>query len=56
MFFPGIPNIFVPRDSVCMLLKCMCNNISTEKKNWQELKGNGQIDKTFKRWYNASHQ
>ena len=38
MFFPGTPNIFVPGDSVFMLLKCMCNNISTEikikKKEW----------------------
>ena len=32
MFFPGTPNIFVPGDSVFMLLKCMCNNISMEKK------------------------
>ena len=33
MFFPGTPNIFVPGDSVFMLLKCMCINISIEKKN-----------------------
>ena len=32
MFFPGTPNIFVPGDSVFMLFKCMCNNISIEKK------------------------
>ena len=32
MFFPGIPNIFVPGDSVFMLFKCMCNNISIVKK------------------------
>ena len=32
MFSPGTPNIFVSRDSVFMLLKCMCNNISIEKK------------------------
>ena len=32
MFSPGTPNIFVPGDSVSMLLKCVCNNISTEKK------------------------
>ena len=32
MFFPGIPNIFVPGDSVYMLFKCMCNNISLVKK------------------------
>ena len=31
MFFPGTPNIFVPGDSVFMLLKCMCNNKSIEK-------------------------
>ena len=31
MFFPGTPNIFVPGDSVFMLFKCMCNNISIEK-------------------------
>ena len=31
MFFPGTPNIFVPSDSVFMLVKCMCNNISIEK-------------------------
>ena len=33
MFFPGTPNIFVPGDSVFMLFKCMCNNISIEKKS-----------------------
>ena len=33
MFFPGPLNIFVPGDSAFMLLKCMCDNISTEKKN-----------------------
>ena len=32
MFFPGTPNIFVPGDSVLMLLKCVCNNIPVEKK------------------------
>ena len=32
MFFPGTPNVFVPSDSVFILLKCMCNNISIEKK------------------------
>ena len=32
MFFPGTPIIFVPGDSVFMLLKCMRNNISIEKK------------------------
>ena len=32
MFFPGIPSIFVPGDSVFMLFKCMCNNISIVKK------------------------
>ena len=32
MFFPGTPNIFVPGDSVFMLFKCMCHNISIEKK------------------------
>ena len=32
MFFPGTPDIFVPGDSVFMLFKCMCNNISIEKK------------------------
>ena len=32
MFFPGPLNIFVPGDSAFMLLKCMCDNISTEKK------------------------
>ena len=32
MFFPGTPNIFVPGDSVFMLFKCMCNNISIENK------------------------
>ena len=31
MFSPGTPNIFVPGDSVFMLFKCMCNNISIEK-------------------------
>ena len=33
MFFPGTFIIFVPSDSVFMLLKCMCNNISIEKKS-----------------------
>ena len=43
MFFPGAPNIFVPDDSVFMLLKCMHNNILIEKKSggtmehWQVL-------------------
>ena len=32
MFFLGTPNVFVPSDSVFMLFKCMCNNISIEKK------------------------
>ena len=32
MFFSGTPNIFVPSDSVFMLFKCMCNNISIGKK------------------------
>ena len=32
MFFPGTPSIFASGDSVYMLLKCMCNNISIEKK------------------------
>ena len=32
MFFPGIPSIFVPGDSVFMLFKCMCNYISIVKK------------------------
>ena len=32
MFFPGTPNTFVPGDSVFMLFKCMCNNVSIEKK------------------------
>ena len=35
MFFLGTRNIFVPGDSVFMLFmlfKCMCNNISIEKK------------------------
>ena len=31
MFFPGTPNVFVPGDSVFMLFKCMCKNISIEK-------------------------
>ena len=31
-FFPGTPNILVPGDSAFMLFKCMCNNISIEKK------------------------
>ena len=33
MFFPGTPKIFLPGDSVFMLFKCMCNNISIEKKH-----------------------
>ena len=33
MFFPGTLNIFTPGDSAFMLLKCMCNNISIEKKS-----------------------
>ena len=33
MFFPGTLNIFVPGDNVFMFFKCMCNNISIEKKN-----------------------
>ena len=37
MFFPGTPNIFVPGDSVFMLFKCMCNNISMEKKDFRLL-------------------
>ena len=32
MFLPGTRNIFVPGDSVFMLLKCTCNDISIEKK------------------------
>ena len=32
MFFPGTPKTFLPGDSVFMLFKCMCNNISIEKK------------------------
>ena len=32
MFFPGTPILFVPGNSVFMLLKCMCYNISIEKK------------------------
>ena len=28
MFFPGTNNTFAPGDSVFMLLKCMCNNMS----------------------------
>ena len=32
MFFPGTTNIFVPGDSAFLLFKCMCNNISIEKK------------------------
>ena len=36
MFFPGAPNIFVPGDSVFMLLKCMRNNILIEKKKWRD--------------------
>ena len=32
MFFLRTPNILVPGDSVFMLLKCMCNNVSTEIK------------------------
>ena len=32
MFFPGTPNILVPGDSVFMLLKCMRNNTTIEKK------------------------
>ena len=39
MFFPGTPNIFVPRDSVFMSFKCMCNNISLEKKIVSEENG-----------------
>ena len=35
-FFPGTPNILVPGDSAFMLFKCMCNNISIEKKNFLE--------------------
>ena len=33
MFFPGTPNILVLGDSVFMLLKCMRNNTTIEKKN-----------------------
>ena len=33
MFFPGTLNIFTPGDSAFMLLKCMCNNTSIEKKS-----------------------
>ena len=32
MFFPGTSNVFLPDDSVFILLKCMCNNILIEKK------------------------
>ena len=32
MFFLGTSDIFVPGDSIFMLLNCMCNNISIEKK------------------------
>ena len=45
MFFPGTPNIFVPRDSVFMLLKCMCNNISIEKKENDCLFGSVKLTK-----------
>ena len=31
MFFPDTPNIFAPGDSVFMLFRCICNNISIEK-------------------------
>ena len=34
MFFPGTPNIFVPGDSVFMLLKFIRSNISIEKKTF----------------------
>ena len=37
MFFPGTPNIFVPGDSVFMLFKCMCNNVSIEKKRFNSI-------------------
>ena len=33
MFLRGIPSIFVPGDSVFMLLKCICNNTSIEEKD-----------------------
>ena len=36
MFFSGIPNIFVPGDSVFMLFKCMCDDISIEKNIYLE--------------------
>ena len=32
MFSPGTPNIFVLCDSVFMLRKCLCENISIEQK------------------------
>ena len=32
MSFPGTSSVYVPCDSLCMLFKCMCNNISIEKK------------------------
>ena len=38
MFFPGIPSIFVPGDSVFMLFKCMCNYISIVKKEKKKMK------------------
>ena len=37
MFFPGTPNIFVPGDSVFMLFKRMCNNVSIEKKSFNSI-------------------
>ena len=33
MSFPGTSSVYVPCDSLCMLFKCMCNNILIEKKN-----------------------
>ena len=52
MFFPGTFIIFVRGDSVFMLLKCMCNNISIEKKRIKkrisENSSRVRINKTLK--------
>ena len=40
MFFPVTSSVFVLGDSVFMLFKCMCNDISIEKKynmHWPDL-------------------
>ena len=50
MFFAGTPNISEPSDSVFMLFKCTCNNVSTEKRIFEQ---NSPENFTYKRLDNS---